>query len=97
MDFGAYLRKHRETAEMSLRQLAKRLDISPSVISRIENGAAAPLGGEHFEALHEALPTVRTAQLALMRLHHLDPLATEHLMAALEYPNPKGWSEDNGG
>ena len=40
--FGAVVREHRERAELSLRQLARRLGVSASLLSRIENGKAQP-------------------------------------------------------
>jgi len=39
---GDELRRHREAAGMSLRALARTLDVSPSLISQIEHGKAMP-------------------------------------------------------
>ena len=39
---GAVVREHREQAGLSLRQLAQRLGVSASLLSRIENGKAQP-------------------------------------------------------
>ncbi len=39
---GDELRRHREAAGMSLRSLARTLDVSPSLISQIEHGKAMP-------------------------------------------------------
>lgn len=42
---GEGLRAHREEAGMSLRELARRVDVSPSLISQIEHGKATPSVG----------------------------------------------------
>lgn len=41
-DVGRRLRAHREERELSLRELARRLGISPSAISQIETGKSRP-------------------------------------------------------
>jgi transcriptional regulator with XRE-family HTH domain len=41
-DLGARIRAHREEAGVSLRELARRLDVSPSLLSQIERGLAQP-------------------------------------------------------
>ena len=35
---GRLIRRHREHAELSINELARRVDLSPSIISRIESG-----------------------------------------------------------
>src|ERR1700742_728205 len=42
---GEGLRTHREEAGMSLRELARRVGVSPSLISQIEHGKATPSVG----------------------------------------------------
>jgi transcriptional regulator with XRE-family HTH domain len=42
VDLGARIRAGREAAGLSVRGLAKRLDVSPSLLSQIENGLAQP-------------------------------------------------------
>jgi transcriptional regulator with XRE-family HTH domain len=42
---GAQVRKAREAASLSLRELARRIDVSPSLLSQIENGLARPSVG----------------------------------------------------
>ena len=39
---GQQLRAHREEARLSLRELARRLEISPSALSQIETGKSRP-------------------------------------------------------
>ena len=41
-DVGRRIRKHREESKLSLRELARRLGISPSAISQIETGKSRP-------------------------------------------------------
>lgn len=41
-DIGRQIRLHREQARISLRELARRLGISPSAVSQIETGKARP-------------------------------------------------------
>lgn len=41
-DIGRRLRAHRERRQISLRELARRLEISPSAISQIETGKSRP-------------------------------------------------------
>lgn len=44
-DLGAQLRHAREQRGLSLRSLAQRVDVSPSLLSQIENGIARPSVG----------------------------------------------------
>jgi ribosome-binding protein aMBF1 (putative translation factor) len=39
---GSRLRAERERLDMSLRELARRIDVSPSLVSQIERGLAMP-------------------------------------------------------
>src|SRR6184192_671118 len=41
-DVGRRIRAHREESKVSLRELARRLGISPSAISQIETGKSRP-------------------------------------------------------
>jgi transcriptional regulator with XRE-family HTH domain len=41
-DVGPRLREHREGQQLSLREVARRLDISPSALSQIETGKSRP-------------------------------------------------------
>src|SRR5881628_2807252 len=41
-DVGPRLRAHREQRQLSLRELARRLSISPSALSQIETGKSRP-------------------------------------------------------
>lgn len=41
-DLGGRIRAYREEAGVSLRELARRLDVSPSLLSQIERGLAQP-------------------------------------------------------
>jgi len=47
------LRAAREAAKMSLRELARRVDLSPSFISQVELGRAAPSVGTLFAMTSE--------------------------------------------
>jgi transcriptional regulator with XRE-family HTH domain/mannose-6-phosphate isomerase-like protein (cupin superfamily) len=50
---GARLRAHREEAGLSLRGLARKLGVSPSLISQIEHGKAAPSVGTLYAIVTE--------------------------------------------
>lgn len=50
---GQRLRAAREAAKMSLRELARRVDLSPSFISQVELGRAAPSVGTLFAMTSE--------------------------------------------
>lgn len=78
--FGAELRRMRKEAEVSLRKLSEIADVSPSYVSKVENGLMAPpservlrimapaVGVDSWELLRVAgkLPTeLREALLAL--------------------------------
>src|SRR5436309_13635375 len=41
-DVGRRIRAHREESQLSLRELARRLNISPSALSQIETGKSRP-------------------------------------------------------
>jgi len=45
MAFGRYLRREREEREMTLTELARRVDISIAYLSRIEARAGEPAAG----------------------------------------------------
>jgi transcriptional regulator with XRE-family HTH domain len=50
---GARLRAHREEAGLTLRGLARKLGVSPSLISQIEHGKAAPSVGTLYAMVTE--------------------------------------------
>lgn len=50
---GARLRAHREEAGLTLRGLARKLGVSPSLISQIEHGKAAPSVGTLYAIVTE--------------------------------------------
>ncbi len=50
---GARLREGREQKELSLRELARRVSVSPSLISQIERGRAMPSVGTLFAIANE--------------------------------------------
>lgn len=52
-DVGRRLRAQREAREMSLRELARRLGISPSAISQIETGKSLPSVGTLYSIVTE--------------------------------------------
>ncbi len=52
--FGNYLRELRESANMSLRTLARRLNISAPFLSHVERGIEGPLGPEYWPKLERA-------------------------------------------
>ncbi len=59
-EFGQYLRKTRlekreESREFSLRQIAHRVGVEPSYLSKIERGLEAPPSEETIRALAEEL------------------------------------------
>jgi transcriptional regulator with XRE-family HTH domain len=70
-DVGPRLRAHREQAGLSLRELARRLGVSPSAISQIETGKSRPsvstlysIVSELGMSLDELFGSPRTAQPA---------------------------------
>ena len=70
-DVGPRLRAHREQAGLSLRELARRLGVSPSAISQIETGKSRPsvstlysIVSELGMSLDELFGAPRTAQPA---------------------------------
>ena len=63
MYFGAYIRNARIDAGMSLRELAKRLDISHVYIGEIERGVKAALPESRWKKLVKALPAITLKDL----------------------------------
>ena len=50
---GAHLRGERKRVGLSLRELARRLDVSPSLVSQIETGKIQPSVGTLYAIVHE--------------------------------------------
>lgn len=59
---GAYIRQTRDAAKMTLRELARRLDVSAPFLSDVEHGRRM-LGKQHWLALMKALPAIKTAEM----------------------------------
>lgn len=55
MAFGHWIRRHREAAEITLNDFARRLDISPAYWSRIEREMEKPPKDELIEKAVHAL------------------------------------------
>ena len=52
-DVGKRIRSHREESNLSLRELARRLGISPSAVSQIETGKSKPSANTLYAVIHE--------------------------------------------
>lgn len=75
--FGGVLREERERAGVSVRQLAAKMDFSPTYMSAVERGVRAPLGRDKLLLLGVALhpkdgtEATRVAmKLRRLLLHH---------------------------
>ena len=55
MKFGEYLANKRKEREMSLRMLAKELDVSPTYLSDVENNRRNALSYEKLNKIIEIL------------------------------------------
>ncbi len=55
MKFGEYLANKRKEREMSLRMLAKKLDVSPTYLSDVENNRRNALSYENLNKIIEIL------------------------------------------
>jgi transcriptional regulator with XRE-family HTH domain len=70
LEFGTYVRERRETlrqtdAAFSLRQLAQRIGVEPSYLSKVERGAEAPPSEAKIRRLAEELGEDPDVLLAL--------------------------------
>lgn len=73
--FAEYLRTTREEAGMSLRALARALEISHTSVRAVECGLQAVLTPKHWGCLVEALPELRWDELQLRyRCHRLQKI-----------------------
>src|SRR6201996_6028674 len=77
---GEGLRKHRQDAGMSLRALARKVGVSPSLISQIEHGKATPsvatlyaIVSELGISLDELFFDQPRGAAALAPAHNMDP------------------------
>lgn len=55
MSFGEYLKNKREEKQISLRELARRLELSAPFLSDVENNRRAPLTEERLATLAEVM------------------------------------------
>jgi transcriptional regulator with XRE-family HTH domain len=55
VNFGEYLKHKREEKQISLRELARRLELSAPFLSDVENNRRAPLTKERLATLAEVL------------------------------------------
>ena len=55
MDFGHILKTMRIEADISLRELARTIDVSPSYLSRIEHGQSPPPTAERISQIEQVL------------------------------------------
>src|SRR5687768_16245235 len=77
MHFGATLRLLRIQSGLSLRDLAGRLGVSSTYISRVENGIDAIPTPERLEAIARELGIPKTLLLDLA--HRVSPLVSEYV------------------
>ncbi|NCB27315.1 MAG: XRE family transcriptional regulator [Bacteroidia bacterium] len=54
-NFGEYLKQKREEKQISLRELARRLEVSAPFLSDVENNRRAPLTEERLSTLADVL------------------------------------------
>ena len=54
-DFGSFLKAMREDRNVTLRELARKLSVSPPFLSDVEKGRSAPLTKERLEKVAEVL------------------------------------------
>jgi transcriptional regulator with XRE-family HTH domain len=54
-NFGEYLKQKREEKQISLRELARRLEVSAPFLSDVENNRRAPLTEERLATLADVL------------------------------------------
>lgn len=71
MDFGYLLKTARIEAGMGLRELARRIDISPSYLSMIENGLHPPPTAERIGQIEQVLKVPKGYLFSFV--HNLDP------------------------
>lgn len=64
-DFGKLIRDRRESLKITLRQLAREVDISPTYLSQIEQGNFSPPTEERIRAIAERLDLDADALMAL--------------------------------
>jgi len=79
VEIGPRLRAERERRSMSLRELGKRVSLSPSLISQIETGKARPSVGSLYaltSALGLSIDRLFTGPSDLARGNHADPDGT---------------------
>ena len=55
MDFGPFLKEKREERNVTLRELARKLEVSAPFLSDVEKGRSAPLTKERLERVAEVL------------------------------------------
>jgi PTS system nitrogen regulatory IIA component len=77
LHFGATLRLLRIESGLSLRDLARRLDVSSTYISRVENGIDAVPTPERLEAIARELGIPKAILLDLA--HRVSPLVAEYI------------------
>jgi transcriptional regulator with XRE-family HTH domain len=53
--FGAFIRRHREANEIGLREMAKRIGVSPTYLSKVERDEFAPPTEDRVKAIAEVL------------------------------------------
>lgn len=63
--FGRYLRDHRVQAGVSLRELARRLEMSPVQLGAMERGVSPPLVKERWPLILEAVPGTSLDELQI--------------------------------
>lgn len=61
--FGDYLRAHRKSSGMALKQVAHKLKISVPYLSEVEVGTKAPLPSHYWPLLVEAIPSLNLPEL----------------------------------
>jgi HTH-type transcriptional regulator, competence development regulator len=65
LDFGHFIRQQRIKKKLSLRQFAKKLELSPAFISGIENSKNKPPKEENIKNMAEVLGVDKNITLAI--------------------------------
>ncbi|GAB2178321.1 helix-turn-helix domain-containing protein [Dongia sp. agr-C8] len=63
--FGAFIRRQREAKEIGLREMAKKIDVSPTYLSKIERDEFAPPVEEKVKAIAKIIECDADELLAL--------------------------------
>lgn len=67
-EFGRYLRRVRNEAGLSLRDLAKKLDVSAVYLGEVERGVRGPIAEPRWDDLIKAIPAISRIDLSRLSM-----------------------------